>query len=155
MENIIASEEEMFPEPPTTEAAGQTSEKGKRSPNPQGQYVRPVEKPRQKKTGPERELDKRAVLMDMMKICRNRKSFNIADYVQGGFAQVKPMEWSMIDFDYLRNTAYLFYVRIAMLLADLLRVTLHSEFIDYMLDVSEKTLTKDILNIESETVGRI
>lgn len=86
---------------------------------------------------------------------RDPKSFNIADYVQGGFAQVKAMEWPMIDFDYLRSTAYLFYVRIAMVLSELLRATLHSEFIDYILDVSEKTLMKDILNIESETTDRI
>ena len=61
-----------------------------------------------------------------------------------------PMEWSMIDFDYLRNTAYEYYVRLAMILAELLRATLNSEFIDYLLDVSEKTLMKDILNIETE-----
>ena len=55
----------------------------------------------------------------------------------------------MMDFDYLRAAAYQYYVRNAMILADLLRATIHADFIDYLLDESEKTLMKDMMSIES------
>mmetsp|Transcript_74897 Transcript_74897/g.175694 ORF Transcript_74897/g.175694 Transcript_74897/m.175694 type:complete len:170 (-) Transcript_74897:201-710(-) len=64
--------------------------------------------------------------------------------------QIYPQEWSMMDFDYLRAAAYQYYVRNAMTLADLLRATIHADFIDYLLDESEKTLMKDMISIESD-----
>ena len=56
----------------------------------------------------------------------------------------------MMDFDYLRAAAYQYYVRNPMTLADLLRATIHADFVDYLLDESEKTLMKDMISIESD-----
>ena len=144
MENIVPEKQTLLPDAPSFISSGSQSVA------PQGPFVAPVNNPRRKKMGSERELHKRDAVQSMKDNRHDPKTFNIGDYVQGGFAQVKAMEWSMIDFDYLRSTAYLFYVRIAMILAELLRATLQSEFIDYILDVSDKTLMKEILNIESE-----
>lgn len=146
MEKIIPTEAMLLPEPAmATKVSTQSSVRT------QGEYVMPVNSPRQKKVVAERELKKLEAIRSMSTCqCHDPKLFNIGDFVQGGYAQVYPMEWSMIDFDYLRNTAYQYYVRIAMILSELLRATLHSEFLDNLLDTSEKTLMKDILNIESE-----
>ena len=144
MEKIIPTREMLLPEAPNADASSSSVRQ-------QGQYVMPVDNPRSTKQGGERALQKLAAIKTMGKTQRqDPKLFSIADYVEGGFAQVYPMEWSMIDFDYLRNTAYEYYVCLAMIVSQLLRATLNSEFIDYLLDVSEKTLMKDILNIETE-----
>ena len=144
MEKIIPTREMLLPEAPSANSTPSDVRQ-------QGQYVMSVDHPRQTKKVAKRDLQKLDAIVEMgQKQRQDPKLFNIADYVEGGFAQVYPMEWSMIDFDYLRNTAYQYYVRLAMILCELLRATLNSEFIDYLLDVSEKTLMKDILNIETE-----
>ena len=95
--------------------------------------------------------------MTTLKAGRGRGALGICEWlffallVEGGVAQIFPQEYAMLDFDYLRAAAYQYYVRNAMILADLLRATIHADFIDYLLDESEKTLMKDMMSIESDT----
>jgi hypothetical protein len=126
----------------------------------QGLYGIHGQDPRWDEPPPDRELAKLKAMDEIAQEGQTRaKTFNLADLVEGGFTLVYPMEWSMVQFNYLRHVAYSYYVRIVMILAELLRATLHAQFVDFMRDESEKTLLKKIvamvMNMDDATIARM
>lgn len=100
---------------------------------------------------PERENQKRDSLITLREFTgEHSKIFNLADLVEAGFTNLRPTEWSSIDFDYIRGVSYELYIHYVLWIMMDMEMSVEANIIEYLSHEGMDYLRNEVVSLVSK-----